>query len=70
MKIRGIKLARKTFNRPKEFSITWLLPNFLLYVLWYLVCKHTPSMLEIGIVIIFIIIAAVFDLLDGRVARF
>ena len=30
MKIRGIKLARKAFSdRPKRFSITWLLPNFL-----------------------------------------
>ena len=72
MKIRGIKLARKAFSdRPKKFSITWLLPNFLtICALIFGLQAFYHSLLENwNLVIIFIIIAAVFDLLDGRVAR-
>ena len=72
MKIRGIKLARKAFSdRPKKFSITWLLPNFLTIcaLIFGLQAFYHALLENWNLVIIFIIIAAVFDLLDGRVAR-
>ena len=72
MKIKGIKLARKAFSdRPKKFSITWLLPNFLTIcaLIFGLQAFYHALLENWNLVIIFIIIAAVFDLLDGRVAR-
>ena len=72
MKIKGIKLARKAFSdRPKKFSITWLLPNFLTIcaLIFGLQAFYHAILQNWNMVIIFIIIAAVFDLLDGRVAR-
>jgi len=73
MKIKGIKLAKRAFSdKPKKFSITWLLPNFItICALIFGLQAFYHAMLENwNLVIIFIIIAAVFDLLDGRIARF
>ena len=72
MKIKGIKLGKKSFSdKPKKFSITWLLPNFLTIcaLIFGLQAFYHAMMNNWNLVIIFIIIAAVFDLLDGRVAR-
>ena len=72
MKFKGIKLARKAFSdRPTKFSITWLLPNFLTIcaLIFGLQAFYHAMLKNWNMVIIFITIAAVFDLLDGRVAR-
>ena len=72
MKIRGLKLAKKAFAvRPRRYSLKWILPNFLTIcaLIFGLQAFYHAILQNWNMVIIFIIIAAVFDLLDGRVAR-
>ena len=72
MKNRGIKIAKKAFeSRPKRFSVVWMLPNFLTIcaLIFGLQAMYQAIFNNWDNVIIMIIIASVFDMLDGRVAR-
>ena len=72
MKNRGIKLAKKALqNRPRRFSVIWMLPNFLTIcaLIFGLQAMYQAIFNNWDNVIIMIIIASVFDMLDGRVAR-
>ena len=72
MKNRGVKLAKKAFQlRPKRFSVVWMLPNFLTIcaLIFGLQAMYQALFGNWDNVIIMIIIASVFDMLDGRVAR-
>ena len=72
MKNRGVKLAKKAFQlRPKRFSVVWMLPNFLTIcaLIFGLQAMYKALFGNWDNVIIMIIIASVFDMLDGRVAR-
>ena len=72
MKIKGLKLAKKAFTeRPRRFSVMWMLPNFLTIcaLIFGLQAMYHALLSDWNMVIILIIIAALFDLLDGRVAR-
>ena len=69
---RGIKFAKKTFQtRPRRFSVVWMLPNFLTVcaLIFGLQAMYQALFSNWDNVIIMIIIASVFDMLDGRVAR-
>ena len=72
MKSKGIKLAKKAFqSRPRRFSVVWMLPNFLTIcaLIFGLQAMYQALFNNWDNVIIMIIIASVFDMLDGRVAR-
>ena len=72
MKNRGIKLAKKALQtRPRRFSVIWMLPNFLTIcaLIFGLQAMYQAIFNNWDNVIIMIIIASVFDMLDGRVAR-
>ena len=72
MKNKGIKLAKKAFHvRPRRFSVIWMLPNFLTIcaLIFGLQAMYQALFNNWDSVIIMIIIASVFDMLDGRVAR-
>ena len=72
MKNKGIKLAKKAFqSRPRRFSVIWMLPNFLTIcaLIFGLQAMYQAIFNNWDNVIIMIIIASVFDMLDGRVAR-
>ena len=72
MKNRGIKLAKKALqNRQRRFSVIWMLPNFLTIcaLIFGLQAMYQAIFNNWDNVIIMIIIASVFDMLDGRVAR-
>ena len=72
MKNKGIKLAKKAFQvRPRRFSVIWMLPNFLTIcaLIFGLQAMYQALFNNWDNVIIMIIIASVFDMLDGRVAR-
>ncbi|MDC3072229.1 phosphatidylcholine/phosphatidylserine synthase [bacterium] len=72
MKGKGIKLAKKAFqSRPRRFSVIWMLPNFLTIcaLIFGLQAMYQAIFSNWDNVIIMIIIASVFDMLDGRVAR-
>ena len=72
MKITKLKLAKNTFiKKPRRFSIVWMLPNFLTTcsLIFGLQALYQSLVGNWNMVIIFIIIAGLFDLLDGRVAR-
>jgi CDP-diacylglycerol---serine O-phosphatidyltransferase len=72
MKNRGIKLAKKAFqSRPRRFSVVWMLPNFLTIcaLIFGLQAMYQALFSNWDNVIIMVIIASVFDMLDGRVAR-
>ena len=73
MKSKGIKFAKKAFqSRPRRFSVVWMLPNFLTIcaLIFGLQAMYQALFNNWDNVIIMIIIASVFDMLDGRVARF
>ena len=70
MKNRGIKLAKKAFqSRPRRFSVIWMLPNFLTIcaLIFGLQAMYQAIFNNWDNVIVMIIIASVFDMLDGRV---
>ena len=72
MKSKSIKLAKKAFqSRPRRFSVVWMLPNFLTIcaLIFGLQAMYQALFSNWDNVIIMIIIASVFDMLDGRVAR-
>ena len=72
MKIKGIKLAKSAFsNKPKRFSVMWMLPNVLTIcaLIFGLQALYNALSNNWNMVINLIIIAALFDMLDGRVAR-
>ena len=72
MKIKGLKLAKKAFAvRPRRYSIKWMLPNFLTIcaLIFGMQAIYQAFFQNWNMVITMLIIAAVFDLLDGRVAR-
>ena len=72
MKNKGIKLAKKALQaRPRRFSVVWMLPNFLTIcaLIFGLQAMYQALFNNWDNVIIMIIIASVFDMLDGRVAR-
>ena len=72
MKNKGIKLAKKALqNRPRRFSVIWMLPNFLTIcaLIFGLQAMYQAIFNNWDNVIVMIIIASVFDMLDGRVAR-
>ena len=72
MNNRGIKLAKKALqSRPRRFSVVWMLPNFLTIcaLIFGLQAMYQAIFNNWDNVIIMIIIASVFDMLDGRVAR-
>lgn len=72
MRIKGLKLAKKAFiNKPRRFSVMWMLPNFLTIcaLIFGLHAFYQALFSNWNAVIILITIAALFDLLDGRVAR-
>ena len=72
MKIKGLKLAKKAFAvRPRRYSIKWLLPNFLTIcaLIFGMQAIYQAFSQNWNMVITMLIIAALFDLLDGRVAR-
>ena len=72
MKNRGIKLAKKAFqSKQKRFSVVWMLPNFLTIcaLIFGLQAMYQAIFSRWDNVIIMIIIASVFDMLDGWVAR-
>ena len=72
MSNKGIKLAKKAFeSRPKRFSVVWMLPHFLTIcaLIFGLQAMYQALFNNWDNVIIMIIIASVFDMLDGRVAR-
>ena len=67
---RGIKLAKKALQSSQTFSVIWMLLIFndMCFDFWFAsnVSGHFNNWNN---VIIMIIIASVFDMLDGRVAR-
>ena len=72
MKSKGVKFTKKAFQlRPKRFSVVWMLPNFLTIcaLIFGLQAMYQALFGNWDNVIIMIIIASVFDMLDGRVAR-
>ena len=72
MKNKGIKIAKKAFqSRPRRFSVIWMLPNFLTIcaLIFGLQAMYQAIFNNWDSVIIMVIIASVFDMLDGRVAR-
>ena len=72
MRSRGFKLAKKALqSRPRRFSVVWMLPNFLTIcaLIFGLQAMYQAIFNNWDNVIIMIIIASVFDMLDGRVAR-
>ena len=72
MKIKGLNIAKKAFSvRPRRFSVMWMLPNFLTIcaLIFGLQAIFHAFFQNWNMVIIMLIIAGVFDLLDGRVAR-
>ena len=72
MNNKGLNLAKKAFqSRPRRFSILWMLPNFLTVcaLIFGLQAMYQALLGRWDNLIIMIIIAAVFDMLDGRVAR-
>ena len=72
MKSKGVKLIKKDFqSRPRRFSVVWMLPNFLTIcaLIFGLQAMYQALFSNWDNVIIMIIIASVFDMLDGRVAR-
>ncbi len=72
MNLKGLKLASKAFtNKPKRFSVMWMLPNFLTIcaLIFGLQAIYQAFFSNWNMVIVLLIIAGVFDLLDGRVAR-
>ena len=71
MKNRSIKFAEKALQtRPRRFSVIWMLPNFLTIcaLIFGLQAMYQAIFNNWDNVIIMIIIASVFDMLDGRVA--
>ena len=69
---KGIKFAKKAFqSRPRRFSVVWMLPHFLTVcaLIFGLQAMYQALFNNWDNVIIMIIIASVFDMLDGRVAR-
>ena len=69
---KGIKFAKKAFqSRPRRFSVVWMLPHFLTIcaLIFGLQAMYQALFNNWDNVIIMIIIASVFDMLDGRVAR-
>jgi len=72
MSNKGIKFAKKAFqSRPRRFSVVWMLPHFLTIcaLIFGLQAMYQALFNNWDNVIIMIIIASVFDMLDGRVAR-
>jgi CDP-diacylglycerol--serine O-phosphatidyltransferase len=72
MNNKGIKFAKKAFqSRPRRFSVVWMLPHFLTVcaLIFGLQAMYQALFNNWDNVIIMIIIASVFDMLDGRVAR-
>ena len=72
MKSKGVKFTKKAFqSRPRRFSVIWMLPNFLTIcaLIFGLQAMYQALFNNWDSVIIMIIIASVFDMLDGRVAR-
>ena len=72
MNMKGLKLAKRAFSKkPTRFSVMWMLPNFLTIcaLIFGLQAMYQALLGNWNMVIILIIIAALFDLLDGRVAR-
>ena len=72
MKIKNIKFSKIPFSKkPRRFSVMWMLPNFLTIcaLIFGLQALYQSFFQNWNLVIIMIIIAAVFDVLDGRVAR-
>ena len=72
MKNKGMKFAKKALqSRPRRFSVIWMLPNFLTIcaLIFGLQAMYQAIFNNWDNVIIMIIIASVFDMLDGRVAR-
>ena len=72
MSSKGIKFAKKAFqSRPRRFSVVWMLPHFLTIcaLIFGLQAMYQAFFGNWDNVIIMIIIASVFDMLDGRVAR-
>ena len=69
---KGMKFAKKAFqSRPRRFSVVWMLPHFLTIcaLIFGLQAMYQALFNNWDNVIIMIIIASVFDMLDGRVAR-
>ena len=69
---KGMKFAKKAFqSRPRRFSVVWMLPHFLTVcaLIFGLQAMYQALFNNWDNVIIMIIIASVFDMLDGRVAR-
>ena len=67
MKNKGIKLAKKAFQvRPRRFSVMWMLPNFLTIcaLIFGLQAMYQALFNNWDSVIIMIIIASVFDMLE------
>ena len=72
MKIKGIKLAKSAFsNKPKRFSVMWMLPNVLTIcaLIFGLQAMYNALSNNWNMVINLIIIAGFFDMLDGRVTK-
>ena len=72
MSNKGIKFAKKAFqSKPRRFSVVWMLPHFLTIcaLIFGLQAMYQALFNNWDNVIIMIIIASVFDMLDGRVAR-
>ena len=70
--MKGLKLAKKAFSKkPRRFSVMWMLPNFLTIcaLIFGLQAMYQAFLSNWNMVINLIIIAGLFDLLDGRVAR-